>query len=104
MIAAISPFTAVAASGTRSRGECPAVGRAGLFDDLVRAQQHRLRDRQPERLRGLKVDHQLKSCGPRNGKLRVMESGVRDHRADPEVNRGSFAVTQILAFARPLSR
>jgi hypothetical protein len=34
-------------------------GRLRSFDDLIRAQQHRLRDREAERLRGLEVDHQL---------------------------------------------
>src|SRR5437773_7719994 len=29
-----------------------------LLDDLVRSTKHRLRDRQPERLRGLEVDYQ----------------------------------------------
>src|SRR5262249_57359889 len=35
----------------------------GLFDDLVRSPQHRLRDRQPESLRGLQIDDQLEFGG-----------------------------------------
>src|SRR5436309_12627193 len=34
----------------------------------------------------------------------VNQGHAADYRADPDVNRGSSAVTQILAFARPLSR
>jgi len=35
------------------------VGRACLLDDLVRSQEHRLRDREPEGLGGLEVDDQF---------------------------------------------
>src|SRR2546422_10908569 len=38
-----------------------------LLDDLIRLQQHRRRDRQPESLRGLEVDDQLKLCGLLDG-------------------------------------
>src|SRR6266849_9525441 len=40
-----------------------------LLDDLVRPRQQRLRDHQPERLRGLEVDHQLKFGGLLDGKI-----------------------------------
>jgi hypothetical protein len=40
---------------------------AALFDDLVRAGEDRLRDRQTERLRRLQIDHQLESCRFDNG-------------------------------------
>src|SRR4029453_8861899 len=39
------------------------VGRARLFDHLVRPQQQRLRDRQSQRLRRLEVDHQVELRG-----------------------------------------
>jgi hypothetical protein len=45
------------------------VGRARLFNDLVRPPQHRLRDRQAERLRGLQVDHELKLGGLLDGQV-----------------------------------
>src|SRR4030095_4420867 len=56
-------------AGTRAPGRKPRarrrglgrVGRARLLDDLVRPQQQGLRDREPERLRRLQVDDQLKS-------------------------------------------
>jgi len=43
--------------------------RPDLLDYLVRAKQQRLRNRQPERLRGLKVDHELESRRLLNGKV-----------------------------------
>jgi hypothetical protein len=36
---------------------------AKLLDHVVRSPQHRLRDRQAKRLRGLEVDHELKLGG-----------------------------------------
>jgi len=39
----------------------------GLFDDMIRLQQYRLRDRQSKRLRGLQIDHQLKLRGLLDG-------------------------------------
>src|SRR5947209_2086913 len=38
-----------------------------LLDDLIRLQQHRRRDCQPESLRGLEVDDQLELCGLLDG-------------------------------------
>ena len=40
-----------------------------LLDHLVRAQQQRLWDREPERLRGLQVDDQLEFGRPFDGKV-----------------------------------
>src|SRR5437660_11326244 len=40
-----------------------------LLDYLVRAQQDRLRNREPERLRGFEVDHQLESRWLFNGQV-----------------------------------
>src|SRR5438128_10007634 len=45
-----------------------------LLDHLIRPQQERLRDREAEGLGGLEVDHQLKSRGLLNGKLRRLRS------------------------------
>ena len=39
--------------------ELAALVERALLDDLVRPPQHRRRDRQPERLRGLEIDDQL---------------------------------------------
>src|SRR6266478_2160789 len=50
------------------------VGRAPLLDHLVRPLQQGVRNRKPERLGGLEVDHQLKSRGLLNGKLRRLRS------------------------------
>jgi hypothetical protein len=50
-----------------------------LLDHLVRSPEHRLRDRQPERLRGLEVNHQLELCRLRDGRvcgLGTLESPV----------------------------
>jgi ABC transporter substrate binding protein len=43
----------------RLPGEAGRVGRAGSFDHLIRPQQQRLRNREPECLGGLQVDDQL---------------------------------------------
>src|ERR1700682_317366 len=43
--------------------------RRHLLDDLIRAQQQRLRDRDPERLRGLEVDHQFELRGLLDGNV-----------------------------------
>ncbi len=41
----------------------------GLFDDLIRAQQQRLRDREAERLGGLEVDDELEFAWLLDGKI-----------------------------------
>src|SRR4051812_6156169 len=54
----------------------------GSLDDLVRLQQHRLRDCKPERLRGLQIDHKLELRRPLEGKLgrlRAAEDAVHVH-------------------------
>src|SRR5262249_14705044 len=55
----------------------------GLFDDLVRSPQHRLRDRQPESLRGLQIDDQLEFGGlfdRKIGGLGALEDLVDQYR------------------------
>src|SRR5438445_2462137 len=47
----------------------PSLGWRKLFDHLIRPQQQRLRDRQPERLGGLEVDDQLELGGLLDGKI-----------------------------------
>ena len=47
--------------------------RAPSFNDLIRPQQHRRRDRQPEGLRGLEVDDQRKPRDLLDGEI----SGLR---------------------------
>ena len=40
-----------------------------LLNQVVRPRQHRWRDRQPKRLRGLEVDHQLEFVGLLDGEI-----------------------------------
>jgi hypothetical protein len=57
-------------SGTQPRTPEPRWSpEAQLLDDFVRPPQHRLRDRQPERLRGLEVDDQLEVRGLLDGQI-----------------------------------
>src|SRR5262249_9626950 len=63
------------------------VGRARLFDDLVRTAQHRLRDRQAQGLRGLEVDQQLEGGWPLYGqvtRLRALQDLIHVSRRTPE--------------------
>src|SRR6266487_2621002 len=60
------------------------------LDHLVRAQQQRLRDREPERLGGLEVDHELELGRLFHGKLaglRPLENLV-DEACEPEIKIG----------------
>ena len=45
------------------------VQRVRLLDDMVRPQQHRRRDGEAERPRGLKIDHVLERGGPFDGEV-----------------------------------
>ena len=47
----------------------PSLGWRKLFDHLIRPQQQRLRDRQPERLRSFEVDDQLELNELLDGKI-----------------------------------
>src|SRR4029450_8686926 len=57
------------AKPTAARRSWPRWSSTALLDHLIRAQQHRLRDREPERLRRLQVDHQLELRGLLDGKI-----------------------------------
>src|SRR5215467_12632918 len=69
------------------------VGRAWLLDHLIRSQQQRLRDRQPQRLRGLHVDDEFELGGLLDGKIAGLgsfEDLVDENRCTPpHVGNGS---------------
>src|SRR4030095_11309840 len=64
------------AKPTAARRKLAALVKRTLLDDLVRASQHRRRDRETERLRSLQVYHQLELGGLLVGTL----GGLRDGR------------------------
>src|SRR5215218_8023433 len=77
------------------------------FDDLVGARENRWRDRQPERLRGLQVDHQLESgrlLHRQVGGLGAFQDLVNKCRSAPEKHDKVWAVRDQAAIVRELAK
>ena len=80
----------------------------GPFDDLIRAEEHRLWNREAERLRGPEVDDQLELRGLLHGQFSwfcaLQDLVDEDGRAPPDAaNRRGVKQTAI-ATASPISR
>src|SRR6266545_5721924 len=77
-VVAVGAWASGAAALGRSSGAASlrdfGVSRDLSLDDLIRPHQHRLRDRQPEGLRGLQVDHQLELGGLLDGQVGRLRS------------------------------